>query len=218
MGKANGDHTPARAAGTIEFEFFAYTDQQWDRIKVAVDRLGLDADQIERIEIERTVGITRGLRNHIETAASMYLFQSANARQRPRRAELIALRNDAENLRNSIIAALAVQVKYGDTARLLLRQGVDGDMETATRDYFTKLVRNLDRQIEGAGQRGDNARKTARDQCWSELLAIWCDLGGKPRGRAAAEFLWVASKPVMGKAVRSFMSVVRWLERRLSTP
>lgn len=185
MGKANGDHTPARAAGTIEFEFFAYTDQQWDRIKVAVDRLGLDADQIERIEIERTVGITRGLRNHIETAASMYLFQSANARQRPRRAELIALRNDAENLRNSIIAALAVQVKYGDTARLLLRQGVDGDMETATRDYFTKLVRNLDRQIEGLDSAATTHARlpaiSAGANCWRSGAISAANRAGVPR-------------------------------------
>ena len=68
--------------------------------------------------------------------------------------------------------------------------GVDADMLTATSDYFSKLLRNLDRQIEQAGSRsGDNARKTDRDQFWSELLAIWCELGGKPTGAAAADFL-----------------------------
>ena len=60
--------------------------------------------------------------------------------------------------------------------------GVDADMLTATGDYFGKLLRNLDRLIEQAGSRRDNARKTARDQFWNELLAIWCELGGKPTG------------------------------------
>jgi hypothetical protein len=207
----------------IEFEFFFYSDEQWERIKVAVrDALGLDADQIEREVITRTFAnsvITRRFRDHIQIAGGLYLFQNANTRQRPHRAKLIALRKDAENLQNSIIAALAVQVgiKHDDTSRLLLRNGVDGDMDTATRDYFTKLLHNLARQIEQAGQRGDNARKTARDHYWSELLANWCDVGGKPRGVAAAEFLWVASQPVMGDAVPAHKSIVQWLERRRAT-
>ena len=62
----------------------------------------------------------------------------------------------------------------------VLLNGVDADMLTATRDYFGKLASNLDRVIEPAGSRRDNARKTARDQFWNELLAIWCDLGGEP--------------------------------------
>jgi hypothetical protein len=213
----------AGAAAMITFEFFAYSEPEWDRIKVAVrDALGRDADHIERRVITRTVGnsgITRLFRDHIQTAGSLYLFQNANTRQRPRRAELIALRKDAENLQTSIIAALAVQVgtQYDDTSRLLLRHGVDGDMVTASSGYFTKLLHNLDRQIEQAGQRGDNARKTARDHYWSELLAIWCDLGGKPHGVEAAEFLWVASRPVMGGAVPAHKSIVQWLERRRAT-
>ncbi|MBR0750257.1 hypothetical protein JQ582_40790 [Bradyrhizobium japonicum] len=214
MAKANGDHTPARAAVTIEFEFFAYSEPQWDRIKVAVDRLGLDADQIER-EISPVIRTT--LRSSIEFVVSQY----SPTRLQPRPAELRALRNDIEKLRVSIIDALFVEVELvgrpASFARRLL-PAVDGDMETATRDYFAKLVRNLDRMIEQAGQRGGNARKTARDQCWSELLAIWCDLGGKPRGRAAAAFLWVASKPVMGDAIPAHKSIAKWLERRLSTP
>ena len=203
----------------IVFDVFAYSEPEWDQIEVAVrDALSLDADQIERVEIERTVGITRRLRNHIETAASTYFFQSANTRQRPRRTELIAIRNDAENLRTGIMAALAAQVRIGrdDAARLLLRHGVDGDMETATRDYFTKLLHNLDRQIKQAGQPGDNARKAkaARDDFWSELLTVWLELGGKSRGVAAATFLWIASRPVMRGALPSHKSIVRWLDRR----
>jgi hypothetical protein len=202
MAKATGDHTPARAAVKIEFEPFAYTDQQWDRIKAAVrDALGIDADQTER---EITPVIRKTLRSSIEFTVSQYYFQSATSSRRRRRAELSALRNDARNLQDSIFDALAA--------------AVDSDLLCATRDYFTKLLRNLDHQIEQAEQRGDNARKTARDQCWSELLAIWCDIGGKPRGVAAAEFLWVASRPVMGKAIPAHKSVVQWLKRRLSSP
>ena len=209
----------AGAAAMIEFELFTYSDEQWDRIRVALrDALGLDDDQIERHIALSPGAISRRLRDGMQTAATLYLIRSASTRQRPRRAEMIALRKDAENLRASIIAALAVQVgtKYDDTSRLLLRHGVDGDMETATSDYFTKLLLNLDRQIEQAGHRGDNARKTARDHYWSELLAIWCELGGKPHGVAAAEFLWVAS-PVMRGAVPAHKSIVQWLERRRAT-
>jgi hypothetical protein len=208
----------------IEFEFFTYTDQQWDRIKVVVrDALGLDADQIER-EITRTFAnssITgmQSLRERIELAVSWYHLRSASTRRSPRRAELIALRKDTETLRDSIIDALAVQVgtNYDDTAHLLLRPGVDGDMLTATRDYFWQLRRNLDRQIEQAGQRGDNARKTDRDQCWSALLAIWCELGGKATGKATAEFVKLTSRPVMSSAVPDISSITRWLERHRST-
>ena len=75
-------------------------------------------------------------------------------------------------------------------------------------------MRNLDRQIEQAGSRRDNARKPDRDEFWNELLAIWCELGGKPSGKAAANFLIAASKPVMGSAVPTLKSVVQWLERR----
>jgi hypothetical protein len=198
----------------IEFKFFTYSDAQWDRIKVAVrDALGLDADQID-------ITGSLSLRDRIETIVSMYLFQSASTRQSPRRAELIALRNDAETFRARIIDALAVLVRIIDDgldAPALLRPGVDADMMIVINDFFTKLAPNLDRQIRQAGERGDNARKTARDHCWSELLAIWCDLGGTATGKAAASFLIVASKPVMRSAVPDITSVMRWLERHRPT-
>jgi hypothetical protein len=195
----------------IEFEFITYSDAQWDRIKIAVrDALGLNADQID-------ITGSLSLRDRIETIVSMYLFQSASTRQSPRRAELIALRKDAETLRARIIDALAVLLRVIDDgldAPALLRPGVDGDMMIVINDFFTKLAPNLDRQIKQAGERGDNARKTARDHCWSELLAIWCDLGGKATGKATASFLIAASRPVMGSAVPDITSVMRWLERR----
>jgi hypothetical protein len=189
--------------------FVAYTDPQWDRIKVAVrDALGLDADQIER---EITPVIRKSLRSCIEFAVSQY--SPATNLQR-RRAKLSALRKNIENQRADIINAFTVEVgRKGGTFAVMLLPGVDADMVTSTNDYFKKLERNLDRQIEQAGQRGDNARKTARDNCWNELLAIWCELGGKASGKATAGFLIVASKPVMGSAVPDITSVMRWLER-----
>jgi hypothetical protein len=68
--------------------------------------------------------------------------------------------------------------------------------------------------IEQAGSRRHNARKPARDKCWRELLAVWCDLGGEPHGLGAATFIRAASLPVMGSAVPSLASIVQWLERR----
>ena len=48
----------------------------------------------------------------------------------------------------------------------------------------------------------------------SELLTIWCELGGKPSGRAAARFLIAESNPV--GADNSIETVVKWLGRRQS--
>jgi len=129
---------------------------------------------------------------------------------------LSALRKDIEKLRASIIDAFTVQlgINFGAGQPAMLLPGVDADLPAATRDYFTKLARNLDGQIEQARQRGDNARKPDRDHCWNELLAIWCEFGGKASGKAAASFLMAASKPVMGSAVPDITSIMRWLERR----
>jgi hypothetical protein len=84
----------------------------------------------------------------------------------------------------------------------------------ATSHYFRKLFRNLDRMVAQARPRRDSARKIDRDKYWDELLEIWCGLGGKAHGAAAADFLILASKPVMGSALPPFESVVQWLERR----
>jgi hypothetical protein len=87
-------------------------------------------------------------------------------------------------------------------------------MLDATPDFFVKLAHTLDRQIEKAETRTrrDNARKTERDEFWTDLLVFWCNIGGKPRGLAAARFLIAASKSVRADA--SINTVSRWLERR----
>jgi len=205
----------------IEVEFFTYTDEQWNAIKEQVlDDLGVDADRIERL-ITPTLGefsiiAMQPLRDRIELVVSKYQLLSDGNRQKPSRADLEALRDDTENLRTGIVAALSEQVgaKNDDVAIPFLRPGVDADMLTQTNDYFRKLLRNLKRQIEQAGQRGDNSRKPARDQCWTELLAIWCELDGRPRGLAAAQFLQLTSVPVMGSAVPNLASIIQWLKRR----
>jgi hypothetical protein len=212
----------------IEPEFFDFSDEQWSAVKTVIrDELGLDADQIKRPVTLKTLDpvfiagipasiLMQPLRERIQHAVSMYFFHSSVSRQRPRRAALDALRENTETLRAGIVAALTLPVgtKIDPVPHAMLLDGVDDDMLIATRDYFRKLIRNIDGQIEQAGRRGDNARKNARDQCWNELLAIWCELGGKPTGKAAATFLIAASKPAMGSAVPTLTSVVQWLERR----
>ena len=201
----------------IRHEWFTYSDEQGNEIRTVVrDALGRDADQIKHQVTHYGRTGTLSLLDRIEVAANQYRFYDAFNRQSKRRAELDALRQSAENWRASIISAVTVPLdaKYGVVVPLLM-QGSDADMLTATRDYFRKLARNLDRMIEQAGTSRDNARqsKAARDQCWKQLLAIWRELGGKPTGKAAATFLWAASKPVMGSAVPDAPSIRRWLER-----
>jgi hypothetical protein len=211
----------------IEVEFFAFTDAQWDAIKEQVlDDLGVDADQIERQVTVRHTGPDfeesftgmEPLRSRIESVVSLYRLHSDVKDRSQRRDDLGTLRKEAEGLRDSILGTVAVpfraKTEYDFPAHPLLLNGVDADMLTATRDYFRKLLANLDRMIDRAGSSRDNARKTARDQCWGELLAIWRELGGKPRSIAAAEFLKLASLPVMGSAVPNLKSVRRWLDRR----
>jgi hypothetical protein len=47
------------------------------------------------------------------------------------------------------------------------------------------------------------------------LLVLWCDIGGKPHGSAAARFLIAASKPVGVDA--TIDTVVQWLKRQKET-
>jgi hypothetical protein len=189
-------------------------DRDQDR---RAEERGLDADQIAHqvtatLGKHRTIG-TLSLRERIELAVSKY--RPISASPKPRRTELEALRKTAENLRASIVDALAVQIAAkSDVAFPFAHPGVDADMLNATREYFAKLARNIDRQIKRAEQRGANASKPDRDQCWEELMVIWGDIGGKDGGAAAADFIMLASLPIMGSTVPSHASVVQWLDRR----
>jgi hypothetical protein len=225
-------HQAAAGAAVIEYEFPTYTDAQWNDIKTVFrDELSLDADRIERQVTVRNTGPDfeesftgmETLRERIESTVRQYRLHSDVSRLSPRREALNELRESAENLRDGILGAVAVpfraKTKYNFPPHPLLLDGVDGDMLPATRDYFKKLLANLDRMIDQAGsrQRG-NARKSARDQVWNELLAIWCEFDGKETGTAAARFLRVTSLPLMGSAVPDIPSIMRWLKRRQSKP
>jgi hypothetical protein len=203
----------AEAAAMIEP--FKYSDEQWDQIRTVMrDQFGLDADQIVRRFTSFSGTTTESVRNRIETALTLYLLQDVIDRQQPRRDELTALRKSAEDLRVSISRAVAAPVSTKGDPLIYPLPGTDADMLIATSVYFKKLLRNLDRQIKQAGSREDNARKPGRDRCWYELLSIWCELGGKASGLAAATFLMVASKPVMYSAVPDIASIMRWLRRQ----
>ena len=200
---------------------FTYTPQERIQISTLVrDEFGLDADQIEIPTLrygEENVYTMHSLWGRLEAAASMYLVNEAAKRHSRTRAKLVALRRKAENWRAEIHDALAIPIPSKHLETRIISPGVDVSMLTETDDYFRKLVPTLDRQIEQAGQPSGNARKTDRDHCWGELLTIWCHLGGEATGKAAADFLIAASKPVMRSAVPDIASVKRWLERHRAT-
>jgi hypothetical protein len=186
-----------------EFEEFRYSEPQWAEIKAVVRDARLDVDEIRRT---------------MEFAASVYLPQMTINRQRRNRGELKVLRRDVKNLRARIRGALAVHIKSKNGGPHRFPQpGVDDDLLDATTAYFARLVDTLDRQIEKAETRTrrDNARKTERDEFWTTLLVLWCDIGGQPHGLAAARFLIAASKPVGADA--TIKTVSQWLQRRKET-
>ncbi len=106
------------------------------------------------------------------------------------------LRDDAKRLRDRIDRSRA----FWATTLTIIR--LDNDMLVATDVYFEKLLRNLDGIIAALGpprkKTGSAASKNmGRDLFWSDLLAIWCQIGGEATGADAADFLIAASKPVM---------------------
>ena len=60
-------------------------------------------------------------------------------------------------------------------------------MLVATDAYFEKLLRNLNGIIDALGPPRKNGQRRqhelGRDLFWSDLLAIWCKIGGKATGR-----------------------------------
>ena len=95
--------------------------------------------------------------------------------------------------------------------------------------YFEKLLRNLDGIIAALGpprkKTGSAASKNmGRDLFWSDLLAIWCQIGGEETGADAADFLIAVSAPVFNAmpdgardAVPIAGTVNQWLWRRSAT-
>ena len=185
-----------------QFEEFRYSEPDFDAIKVVVpDALRHQFDQV----------ITR---RSMEAVLSAYIPQDVINDQRQSREELETLRADAETLRTRIAAALALQLNIKNVGPLAIpHSGVGHDMLDATSNYFTKLSHALDHRIAKAAPRSrkDNARKAERDKLLTALLALWIDIGGKPRGKAAANFLFAASKPVYAE---TFDALEQWLKRR----
>ena len=196
---------------------------QWDPIKAVVHRLGgLDADQIV-LESTRRDGTKHDvtLRAKIAVTASLYLTRDKAMRSLPTqlafRRHLNRLREDATRLRKGIVRSPAFWFAHNDYAP-------DTDMLAATDAYFAKLYRNLRGIIAAMGperkKTGSAARKNiSRDLFWSELLAIRCQIGGKPpHGVDAAVFLINVSDPVFKRgaqdAVPEPLSVIQWLRRR----
>jgi len=157
----------------ITIKLFSYTEEEWNAIKLELRRtLDLDADQIE-LEGDRfaefldELGVnaaTRSavgglsnsmqLRTRIEWTVARYSFDTASTRQSPRRTELIALHEDAANLRARIHDALSQRISADfiaeDRQVYVVRDGVDPIMALWTQRYFIRLLRALDHQIEQA--------------------------------------------------------------------
>lgn len=209
----------------MEFKRFTFSDEQWHQIRTVVrDALDLDADLIV-LQGTRMDGTTHGvtLRAKIEGTASLHLARDQAMRALPTqmdfRKHLTALREDAQRLHDRIAASPAFWFAHNDYAP-------DTDMLVVTDAWSEKLLRNLDGIVAAIGpprkKTGSAASKyLSRELFWSDLLAIWCEIGGKGRGADAADLLIVVSLPVFDAmppgaqdAVPDRPSVIQWLRRR----
>ena len=73
---------------------------------------------------------------------------------------------------------------------------------------------HLARRAKKPGGAASGEKKKSRALFWSDLLAIWRQIGGK-RGAGAADFLIAVSDPVMPRGARDpdryRLAVVQWL-------
>ena len=204
---------------------FSLPDAKWDSIKVVVrDALDRDADQVV-LESARVDGTKHDvtLRTEIAGTASVHLARDRAMRNLPTqlalRKHLTDLREKAQRLRDGIIGSRAFWFAYNNYAP-------DNDMLVATDAYFEKLLRNLDGNIMALGpprkKTGSAAsKKKSRDLFWSDLLSIWCEIGGKETGADTADFLIAVSGAVFSAmphrardGVPERLSVIQWLRRR----
>ena len=170
-------------------------------------------------------GTTRGvtLRAKIEGTAFLHIARDRAMRSLPTQMDfskhLTDLRRDAKRLHDRIVASPAFWFAHNDYKP-------DTDMLVVTDAWSEKLLRNLDGIIAAIGpprgKTGSAASKNmGRDLFWSDLLAIWCEIGGKKTGADAADFIIAVSLPVFSSmppgeqdAVPDRPSVIQWLRRR----
>jgi hypothetical protein len=208
----------------IGFKSFI-SEGAWTEIKDLVHRtLAKNADQLG---ITGELGGGGSLRILIEVEAGMYIDRSdpdsdlnhSRASRQARIDKMIALRDNAMMIRDSIVASGMNGVEGSDELRL---PHVEANMLDASNAYIRKLTAWIDlmrspRISIGATptvEPSSNASKVNREEYWSGLLVIWTEIGGKQTGAAAADFLIAASRPLLGAEVPTFRSVVQWLDRR----
>jgi hypothetical protein len=217
----------AEAAAMIDRLTFTYTHEQWNKIKTVVrDRLGRDADQIER------------LRRCIEHAASIHIPRSALGSQtrghKARIKQLTTLLDRTEALGADIIDALAPSFTIEDMLHRPFPR--DATPLVKTERAIATLVSVIDASIAvQRPQQNANSRKAGRDRFWEEMLAIWTSIGGAETGTAAAKFIVATSKPVFDRVLaigghktaasmpQDYDAVEAWLRlrakaRRTATP
>jgi hypothetical protein len=209
----------------ISVEVFAYSKREWaDIVTVVRDALDRDADQIV-LESARMDGTKYDdtLRAIIGGTARVHLMRDRAMRSLPSqmafRERLIRLREDAKRLRDGLDRLRPFRATHNDYSP-------DKDMEVASEVFFEKLVHNLDGITDALGpprrKTGSAASKNkSRDLFWSEVLAIWCKIGGEETGADAADFLIAVSLPVFyamphdaRDEVPERQSVIQWLRRR----
>jgi hypothetical protein len=212
----------------IEAVPFTYSDTQWNKMKAVVQKArNRDADEIvlEGTSVDGTKHDVT-LRIEIEGAARVHLARDKVMRSLPTqmafRATLTDLCENAERLRDGINRSRAFRASHSGYSP-------DKDMLVATDAYFEKVLRNLNGIIDALGpprKKSGSAASTnlGRNLFWSDLLAIWCQIGGGTTGDdigKAADFLIAVSGAVFSAmpdgeqdAVPVRPSVIRWLKRR----
>jgi hypothetical protein len=188
--------------------FKSYSAEQWAVIKdIVKDYLGEDADQIVLSRQVSVAAPNLPLRLTLELAVAFHhTMMRLQLKPNDLHEDMTTMREDAELLRARLgILGFSKIIDFAP----------DSDMVEATDAYFDKLMRNLDGAIAAITPFASSinlpppASKPERDRFWKELLAIWCEIGGKETGAAAADFLIGASvMPVQHTAV------VEWLRLR----
>jgi integrase len=108
------DNAIATGATMIAVSVFTYSEEDLSKIKAIIgDRLGVDADRVERQITRMKFTGMQLLRHRIEVIVGLYPFHAAVSSSNARRTELIVLRREIEAMRRRILAVLSVEVSVG---------------------------------------------------------------------------------------------------------